>query len=392
MVLEGKIQEKQLVIRIVADHKIPFLKGALEGVAKVVYLPGGEITREDLMDADALITRTRTRCDRPLLEGTRVRMIASATIGYDHIDTAYCREAGIQWANAPGCNASSVRQYVVSTLLFLASGKGLSLRDLTLGVVGVGNVGSKVAKAAGALGMKVLLNDPPRARKEGDAGFVSLEELQMQSDVITMHVPLNRGGQDDTFKMVNREFIERIKPGTILVNSSRGGVVCEADLLEGIRSGKLAGVILDVFEGEPVINPELLSMVTLATPHIAGYSLDGKANGTGMAVRAISKHFGLGLNQWEPEDIPGPRQSQILADAASCEFYDLLWGIFRNTYDVTADDARLRAHPEAFESQRGDYPFRREPHAYSVRLFQGDEVVVEILEALGFSNVKSNQL
>ncbi len=373
------------MIRIVADNKIPFLEGALEGVAKVDFLPGGEITREDLLDADALITRTRTRCDRSLLEGTGIRFIASATIGYDHIDTEYCKEAGIQWTNAPGCNSSSVRQYMVSTLLYLASEKGLKLKDLTLGVVGVGNVGSKVAQAAEALGMKVLLNDPPRARKEGTSSFVSIAELKAQADLISIHVPLNSGGEDNTLHLVNREFINGLKPGAILLNSSRGRVVKEADLMEGIRSGKLSEVILDVFEGEPAINPELLDLITLATPHIAGYSLDGKANGTSMAVQAISRFFNLGMDDWKALDIPRPKQNQLLADATSGSLYEVLWEVFRSTYDVTADDARLRAHPETFESQRGNYPFRREPQAYSVRLFQGYDEIRDIFEKLGFS-------
>lgn len=373
------------MIRIVADNKIPFLEGALEGVAKVDFLPGGEITRENLLDADALITRTRTRCDRSLLEGTGIRFIASATIGYDHIDTDYCKEAGILWTNAPGCNSSSVRQYLVSTLLYLASEKGLKLNKLTLGVVGVGNVGSKVAMAAEALGMKVLLNDPPRARNEGSTGFVSLAELKEKADVISIHVPLNRGGEDNTLHLVNSDFIEGLKPGAILVNSSRGKVVKEVELMEGIKSGKLSDVILDVFEGEPAINPELLEMITLATPHIAGYSLDGKANGTSMAVQAISRHFGLGLDDWEANDIPEPQQNQLLGDATSGNLYEVLWEVFRSTYDVSADDARLRDHPETFESQRGNYPFRREPQAYSVRLFQGYEEIRDILERLGFS-------
>ncbi len=373
------------MIKIVADHKIPFLKGALEAVARVIYLPGGEISREDLLDADALITRTRTRCDRSLLEGTSVRFIASATIGYDHIDTDYCAEAGIRWTNAPGCNASSVRQYMVSILLYLASEKSLKLKGLTLGVVGVGNVGSRVAKAAEALGMNVLLNDPPRARKEGGEAFVTLDELQDKSDLITLHVPLNRGGEDNTLHLVNKDFIKRLKPGTILVNSSRGAVVSEADLIEGIRSKKLSEVILDVYEGEPVLNPELHELLSLATPHIAGYSLDGKANGTGMAVRAISKFFGLGVDEWEPSSITPPEQSQLLGDAASGDLYELLWDLYRQSYDITADDSRLREHPEAFESLRGNYPLRREPQAYSVRLFQGYKEIEGIIEALGFS-------
>ena len=162
------------MIKIVADNKIPFLDGALEGVAQVEYLPGAEITRSHLLDADGLITRTRTLCNRDLLEGTSVRFIASATIGYDHIDTDFCREKEIGWTNAPGCNSSSVEQYMVSSLLWLASHRSIDLRALSLGVIGVGNVGSKVAAAAGALGMSVLLNDPPRKRAEGNAEFVSL--------------------------------------------------------------------------------------------------------------------------------------------------------------------------------------------------------------------------
>jgi len=373
------------MMKVVADNKIPYLKGALEGVARVVYLPGAEISRADLLDADALITRTRTRCDRQMLEGTKVQFIASATIGYDHIDTGYCAEKGIAWTNAPGCNAASVRQYMVSTLLYLAAEKGLDLKKLTLGIVGVGNVGSRVAGAAEALGMKILLNDPPRARKEGHKEFVSLDELLREADVITMHVPLNRGGEDNTFHMVNKDFIAKAKKEVILVNSSRGPVVSEPDLVEGIKSGRISEAVLDVFEGEPVINPELHKMLTLATPHIAGYSLDGKANGTGMAVRAVSKHFGLGLDQWEAENITVPEQDQLLGDAASEDMYEILWELFRQCYDVSADDRRLREHPENFESLRGNYPLRREPLAYSVRLFQGYEEIRQIFEALGFS-------
>jgi erythronate-4-phosphate dehydrogenase len=372
------------MISVVADHKIPFLKGALEGVAKVNYIPGWEISRKDLMEADALITRTRTRCDRSLLEGTRIKVIASATIGHDHIDKAYCREAGIQWTNAPGCNASSVQQYLVSTMLYLSNHRSLDLTKLTLGVVGIGNVGSKVVRAAEALGMKVLKNDPPRARKEGNEGFVELDELLEQSDVITMHVPLNRGGVDQTFQMVNSQFIEKLRPGAILVNTSRGGVVSEKELIQGIFSGKLSDVVLDVFEGEPEVSKKLLDVLTLATPHIAGYSLDGKANGTGMVVRAVSKYFNLGLDHWQPDQIPLPGETTLLGDAASLPPNQLMWELYRVTYDVTADDRRLRSQPEAFESLRGDYPLRREPHVYSIRLSQGYREIQETLEALGF--------
>jgi erythronate-4-phosphate dehydrogenase len=373
------------MIRIVADHKIPFLKGALEGVARVDYLPGGEITRSDVMHADAIITRTRTRCDRSLLEGTGVKFIASATIGHDHIDAGYCLKAGIEWTNAPGCNSSSVRQYMVSTLLYLAGLRGLDLSGLTLGVVGVGNVGAKVAHAAKALGMNVLLNDPPRARSEGKEGFVSLRELLENADVVSLHVPLNRGGQDNTFQMVDARFIDQLKQGAVLINTSRGGVVSEEELIRGIKGGKISDAVLDVFRNEPEVDMELLNLLTLATPHIAGYSLDGKANGTGMAVRAVSRFFNLGMDAWEPEHITPPEQTLLLGDAASTGWMDLLTDIYRKTYDVSQDDKRLRDNPGAFESLRGDYPLRREPSAYSVRLFQGYPEIVDIFEALGFS-------
>jgi erythronate-4-phosphate dehydrogenase len=373
------------MISVVADHKIPFLKGALEKVASVNYIPGGEISRGDLTRADALITRTRTRCDRELLEGTAVRFIASATIGHDHIDTDYCRRAGIRWTNAPGCNASSVEQYMVSALLYLASEKGLDLERSTLGVLGVGNVGSRVARAAGSLGMRTLLNDPPRVRKEGKGAFVDLDELIACSDVITLHVPLTIGGVDNTLGMVNRRFIDRVRKGAVLINTSRGGVVNEDDLIHGISSGRLSTVILDVFRGEPVVDRRLLDLVTLATPHIAGYSLDGKANGTGMAVRALSTHFQLGMDHWKPEYLDLPGKTTLYGDTTALPRNKLLWQLFRETYDITADDRRLREDPGTFESLRGDYPLRREPHVYSVRLFQGDPGLRETLESLGFS-------
>ncbi len=372
------------MIKIVADHKIPFLEGALDGVARVLYLPGAGISRSDLVDADALITRTRTRCNRELLEGSRVRFIASATIGYDHIDTDYCREKDIQWTNAPGCNSSSVEQYMVSTLLWLASHRNLDLRTMTLGIIGVGNVGSKVAGAARALGLHVLLNDPPRQRMEGSEEFCSLDELKERSDIISLHVPLNRGGEDNTYYLVDSTFIKSLKPGAILINTSRGAVVEEEAALDGIRKGSLGEVILDVFENEPVIKPDLLEALTLASPHIAGYSLDGKANGTTMSVRALSRFFGLEMDDWVPASIPAPDTAEILADTSACDQAELLWEIYKQTYDVSSDDRHLRSAPDTFENLRGDYPFRREPGAYAVRLFQGYPEIREILEKLGF--------
>ena len=373
------------MIRIVADDKIPFLKGAFEEVAQIRYIPGGEISKVDLMDADVLITRTRTRCNSDLLDGTPVRFIATATIGYDHIDTEYCENQGIEWVNAAGCNSSSVQQYLVSTLLYLINLRDLSPEKLTLGVIGVGNVGKKVAKAAEILGMSVLLNDPPRQRSEKGHSFVELDHLLKESDVLTLHVPLNRGGEDNTLELVNDRFTESMKQGAVLINTSRGAVVQEEALLRSIENGKLSEVILDVFPEEPSIKPELLKAISLATPHIAGYSLDGKANGTTMSVRAVSRFFNLGLDSWEPVSITPPSVTELLADAAAGNLYETLWEVYQQSYDVSADDQELRSRPGEFEKLRGDYPIRREPPAFSVRLFQGYEEIRIKLEQLGFS-------
>jgi len=373
------------MIKIVADDKIPFLKGALESVAEMIYLPGSQITKSDLHGADGLITRTRTRCDRELLEGTGVSFIASATIGYDHIDAAYCDAAGILWTNAPGCNSSSVQQYVVSTLLYLACHRKLDLKTMTLGVIGVGNVGKKVKSAGEALGMRILLNDPPRARLEGTDGFVSLDEVLDEADILTLHVPLNRGGDDSTYHLVNRDFIEKTGKGVVLINTSRGPVVDEGALMEGIGRSIFSDVVLDVFEEEPAIDRKLLDALTLATPHIAGYSVDGKANGTAMSVQALSHHFNLGLDDWRPGDLPLPEQPELHGDASQDQEKELMWDIFRTTYDVSSDDLRLRNAPGRFEQLRGEYPFRREPSAYAVRLFQGYPELFTVLEKLGFS-------
>ena len=212
-------------MKIVCDDKIPFIRGVFEPYAEVVYLPGGETGAAAVRDADALITRTRTRCDASLLEGSSVRVIATATIGYDHIDTAWCASRGIVWRNAPGCNSWSVGQYAGSVLVTLARRRGLDLSAMTLGVVGAGNVGSKVAEIASLLGMKVLLNDPPRARREGPEAFVSLDRLVEESDIVTLHVPLSREGVDATWHLFGEEMISRLRPGEILINSSRGRVV-----------------------------------------------------------------------------------------------------------------------------------------------------------------------
>ena len=372
-------------MKIVCDNKIPFIRGVFEPWAEVVYLPGAETTPAVVRDADAVVTRTRTRCDAALLAGSSVRVVASATIGYDHIDTAWCEAHGILWRNAPGCNSSSVKQYIAAVLCTLARRHGLRLDALTLGVVGVGNVGSKVAEAAALLGMRVLLCDPPRARAEGAEGFVDLDTLVAQSDIVTLHVPLSREGEDATWHLFDEARLAAMRPDQFLINSSRGPVVDGAALRAALQAKALRGAVLDVWEGEPEPDRALMALLDIATPHIAGYSADGKANGTRMSVRTVAAVLGLPLADWRPADIPAPAQPlEFSLDASGKSRQEVLSEAILHTYDILADDRALRAHPERFEQLRGDYPVRREPTAFTLRLQGGDSALADALAALGF--------
>ncbi len=371
------------MIRIVADDKIPFLKGALESFASVTYMPGKQINRDALIKTDALLVRTRTTCNAELLEGTSVKFIASATIGFDHIDTDYCREKKIEWTNAPGCNSSSVQQYIASAILRIAGESDNNLREMTLGIVGVGNVGSKVEKLARLLGINVLLNDPPRERQEKGINFVSLDRILRESDIISLHVPLNMDGEDKTWHMFDRETIEKVKAGSWLINSSRGEVIETEALKSAVTDDKLSGVIVDVWEKEPEIDIPLMHMSYLATPHIAGYSSDGKANGTAMAVRALGKWFSIPIDNWFPGNVPQPANPKISIDGSKEDIEILKKAVF-HSYNIVEDDVKLRFDPSRFEKIREEYPVRREFNAYSVKLTGGSENAVSILEDLGF--------
>ncbi len=375
-------------MKIVADDKIPFLRGVLEPFAGVVYLPGASITHDHLRDADALLIRTRTKVTRELLEGTPVQFVATATIGYDHLDTAWLDGADIAWTNAPGCNSGSVMQYIGAALAWLARTKGFSFRGTTLGIVGVGHVGSKVARMAELLGMEVLLNDPPRQRVEGDAGFVALGELLASSDIVTLHVPLNREGEDRTLGMVDEFFVSRMKAGALLINSSRGPVITDAVVKEALRNGHLGGAVFDVWNHEPQIDRELMALTDLATPHIAGYSVDGKANGTAMSVQALARHFALPLTQWFPEQLPPPPQPVITLTSDNRDFEEILRTAILHTYPIDRDDKALRTNPQRFEELRGNYPVRREFHKYSINLDTENSILIKTLKELKFNIIK----
>lgn len=277
------------MIKIVADNKIPFLKGSMESYAHIEYLPGNKITKKHLLTADGLIVRSRTTCDAELLLGTNVKFIASATIGFDHIDTGFCEKNKIFWTNSQGCNASSVNQYVASALIYLAKKFKLNLAEMTLGIIGVGHIGKEIEKLAKTLGLNVLLNDPPRARKEKHTEFVHSTDILKHADIISLHVPLTYEGNDPTYHLVDEKFLQAFSKKIFLINTSRGEVVDTLNLINAIKTGGIKGAIIDVWENEPALNTDLLDIVDIATPHIAGYSLDGKANGTAMCVRAASK-------------------------------------------------------------------------------------------------------
>jgi erythronate-4-phosphate dehydrogenase len=372
-------------IKIVADDKIPFLKGVLEPYTDIQYFPGREISAAHVKDADALIIRTRTKCNKELLEDSKVRFIATATIGYDHIDTDYCTARNISWQNAPGCNSSSVEQYLLSALLILSGRKNFMLADKTIGIIGVGHVGSKVEKIARHMGMNVIKNDPPRERIEHGSHFVSLNQILKESDIITLHVPLIMAGQDKTFHMADRHFFNLLGKKAHLINTSRGEVIEEKILKNAIKSGKLESVVLDVWENEPFIDKELSEMVDIATPHIAGYSLDGKANGTAISIRSLSRLFRLDLDNWMPQDIPAPLNNKFSIDANGKKMQEIISETILKTYNVLEDDTRFRKSILSFEKQREQYPLRREYGAYTLRILNDHVGSKSVLREMGFN-------
>lgn len=366
-------------MKIVADDRIPFLKGVFEPFAQVVYLPGKSITPADVSGADALIVRTRTRCDRKLLGGSKVRCVASATIGFDHIIHDELSECGILWSNAPGCNADSVKNYIASAFANMPG----KLRGKTVGIVGVGHVGSRVADVARAFGMEVLLNDPPRAEVEGEENFVGLDELLEKSDIVTLHVPLERGGKYPTLHLANREFFRKMRPGAWFFNSCRGEAVEAAALLEASASGRLGGILMDVWPGEPDIDRTLLERTFFATPHIAGYSADGKANGTAAAVRFVARQLNIPeLSGWSPSALPEPAFPAEIDLHGVSDPDEAVKKAVLHVYDILNDTASLREAPEKFEELRGSYWIRREFSAYTVYNSPAD--AAEALRLLGF--------
>jgi len=363
-------------MKIVAVKNMPFAAEAFGTLGDVTLLEGRAIRAADVRDADLLLTRTTTPITRELLEGSRVRFYGTATIGTDHIDRPYLAARGIPWCSAAGCNANSVSEYLTAALLCLGQQHGLTLAGKTIGVIGVGNVGTRVVEKAHALGMRVLANDPPRERN-GDPSptpdtrhptpWVPLSELLAASDIVTLHTPLTDEGVDATRHLADDAFFEQLKPGGIFVNAARGPIADTDALLRAMDRGIVAHAIMDTWEGEPDFRSDLLERVFIASPHIAGHSYEGKYMGTVMVYREACRFLGVEAT-WTPDAILPPPLVPRLTATPDSEPEAALWELVHAVYDIEADDAHMRAVPGGgaaerrahFDAQRKSYPIRRE--------------------------------
>lgn len=336
-------------MNLIIESNIPFTRGVLDNVAEVRYLDAADITPEAMRDTDALITRTRTRCNAALLDGSRCRFIATATIGTDHIDLDYCRSHGITVANAPGCNAPAVAQYVMASIdrVRRLRDDRRPLSQLTIGIVGVGHVGSIVESWARGMGMNVLPCDPPRAEAEGREAFVSLDRILAESDIITFHTPLTSDGPYPTYHLLDSDAIKRLVRKPIVINAARGPVTDDYAIIEGLDTGLIGDAVIDCWENEPAISPALLEKAAIATPHIAGYSREGKIRATTAVIDAFTDHYGM-PRAVMAESVPPGAPDTVTMEAVAA------------SYDPMTDTEALRRNPQSFEALRNHYAFRDE--------------------------------
>lgn len=333
-------------MKIVIDDNIPYIRKAIEELGvEAIYIKGTDISADDVRDADAMIIRTRTKCDEHLLRESSVKLIVTATIGFDHIDTNYLKKRGIAWTNCPGCNASSVRQYIESTLLLLQRDYSLDIHHSTMGIVGCGHVGNLVKKLAEQMEMRVIVNDPLIDNPQ----YTSLETIERESDIITFHVPMVMDGKYPTFHLADKEFFMKLSHKPYIINTSRGAVVDNQALKVALSQGKVRQAIIDTWENEPNIDLELLNQVYIGTPHIAGYSADGKVNADNMALEALCNFFNLR----KPKKIYPPSLTSDIKDN----------GNPLDLYNPLRDSEKLKENPEKFEFFRGNYPLRRETYS-----------------------------
>ena len=374
---------------IVADENIPLLDEFFAGFGEIRRLPGRGIDAAAVADADLLLVRSVTQVDRALLEGSAVKFVGTCTIGTDHLDLDYFQQAGIAWASAPGCNARGVVDYVLGSLLVLAEQQGVDLASRTYGVIGAGQVGSRLLKVLRGLGWRVLVCDPPRQAAEG-GDFVSLQQVLDECDVISLHTPLERLGEHPTHHLFDSLRLAALKPGSWLINASRGAVVDNQALRELLTQRSDLQVVLDVWEGEPQADVELAALCRIATPHIAGYSLDGKLRGTAQIYQALCQHLGVASSIELAQLMPAPWLSELTIDASAAPAWALA-SICRAVYDPRRDDADFRRSLQgdaatrraAFDGLRKHYPMRREIDGVKVCVKGDAPALVNLVQALG---------
>jgi len=381
-------------MKIIADANIPFVAECFSSIGNVTVVGGRQITPAIVADADVLLVRSITPVNAGLLAGSKARFVATATIGVDHIDADYLLEHDIGFASAPGSNANSAAEYVIAGLLEIGDKLGIDLDGRSIGIIGVGNVGGKVAGKCAALGMEVRLNDPPLQRQTGGAKYRPLNELHA-CDFITCHTPLTFEGQDRTFHLADEDFFRSLKPGCVFVNASRGAVADTVALKAAMQSGQLGAVVLDVWEGEPDIDTELLKMVDIGTPHIAGYSLDGKIAGLIMIYKAVCEFFSLEPGFGIEDFLPEPAVPELTIDAKRGSECQALLNAVHEVYNIARDDAALRGILDSSADERGiifdglrkNYPVRREFQNTKVSVESGSRSLASKLAGIGF-NVK----
>ncbi len=382
-------------MKIIADANILFVAECFSSIGEVKVVGGREITPGVVSDADVLLVRSITPVDSDLLTGSKVRFVATATIGFDHIDVDFLRRNNIGFASAPGSNANSAAEYVIAGLLEMGRKYDIDLEDKSIGIIGVGNVGSRVANKCSALGMQIYLNDPPLRRETGEGKYLGLDEL-FDCDFITLHTPLTFEGVDKTYHLADERFFKSLRERCVFVNASRGGVVDSKALKTAIRSGRLRAVVLDVWENEPNIDTELLEMVDIGTPHIAGYSLDGKITGMIMIYKEVCEYFGLST-KFDIEDfLSEPAIPRLRIETSTNNEQDALADAVQKIYNIREDDVRLRGilekpvekRGEFFDSLRKNYPVRREFQNTRIVLESSSKFIADKLTGIGFKTSK----
>lgn len=377
--------------RILVNKHTPLADKVFSSIGEVTALDTSDINTETVRDIDILVVRSESKVTRELLQGSRVRFVGTVTVGTDHIDTDYLQKQGIVLKSAAGCNANSVAEYVLASLLVLAKKKNFELKDKVLGVVGVGHIGSKVVKIATGLGMKVLQYDPPLERTTRRKEFVQFSEL-LSADIVTLHVPLTKTGTDPTYHMFDEQTIMKMKRGAVLINTSRGGVVETRALKNALHTGYLAGAILDVWENEPNIDIELLSHTLIGTQHIAGHSLDGKLNAVQMIYEEACKYLSITPCVHVRDFLPKSDVQNIRVDEQTNNDEALLGAIIHQAYDLEYDDRTLRKisdlpvheRPKYFSTLRAAYRERKEFNHFKVVLPDISEKLLHVLQMLNF--------